>query len=67
MSKTAILIDDDRDDLELLEEAIRQVDHSVKCVSYLFCDDALRKIFNELSSCAKLHLYRYKYAQIEWK
>ena len=50
MSKTAILIDDDRDDLELLEEAIRQVDHSVKCISYLFCDDALRKIFNELSS-----------------
>ena len=50
MSKTAILIDDDRDDLEFLEEAIRQVDHSVKCISYLFCDDALRKIFNDSSS-----------------
>ena len=49
MNKTAILIDDDRDDLECLEEAIRQVDHSVKCVSYLFCDDALRKIINDSS------------------
>jgi len=50
MSKTAILIDDDRDDLEFLEAAIRQVDHSVKCISYLFCDDALRKIVNDASS-----------------
>lgn len=49
MSKTAILIDDDRDDLEFLEEAIRQVDNSVKCISYLFCDDALQKIFNDSS------------------
>ena len=49
MSKTAILIDDDRDDLELLEEAIKQVDDSVKCISYLFCDDALRKIINDHS------------------
>ena len=49
MIKTAILIDDDQDDLEFLEEAIRQVDNSVKCISYLFCDDALRKIFNDRS------------------
>lgn len=49
MSKTAILIDDDRDDLELLEEAIKQVDDSVKCISYLFCDDAVRKIINDHS------------------
>jgi CheY-like chemotaxis protein len=49
MSKTAILIDDDRDDLEFLEEAIKQVDHSVKCIPYLFCDDALRKILNDPS------------------
>ena len=49
MIKTAILIDDDRDDLEILEEAIRQVDHSVKCIPYLFCDDALRKILNDFS------------------
>jgi CheY-like chemotaxis protein len=42
--KTAILIDDDRDDLEILEEAIKQVDNSVRCISYLFCDDAINKI-----------------------
>ena len=45
MSKTAVLIDDDRDDLEFLQEAISQIDHSVKCIPYLFCDEAL----NELS------------------
>ena len=45
--KTAILIDDDRDDLEFLEEAIKQVDNSVKCISYLYCDDAIKKIVKE--------------------
>jgi CheY-like chemotaxis protein len=47
--KTAVLIDDDRDDLEFLEEAIKQVDNSVRCISYLFCDDALNKILTNSS------------------
>jgi CheY-like chemotaxis protein len=46
MNKKAILIDDDRDDLEFLTEAIRQVDGSVECIHYLFCDDALEKIMS---------------------
>jgi CheY-like chemotaxis protein len=46
MAKTAVLIDDDRDDLEFLEEAILQIDNSVNCISYRFCDDALQKILN---------------------
>ena len=47
--RTAILIDDDRDDLEILEEAIKQVDNSVRCISFLFCDDALNKILTNSS------------------
>ena len=49
MGKTAILIDDDPDDLGFLEEAIKLIDGSVKCISYLFCDDAVDKIVNDLS------------------
>jgi CheY-like chemotaxis protein len=49
MPKTAILIDDDQDDLEFLEEAIKQVDNSVQCITYLFCDEALNWISTESS------------------
>jgi CheY-like chemotaxis protein len=44
MSKTAILIDDDHDDLEFLQEAICKIDNSVKCIPYLFCDEALDEL-----------------------
>jgi len=44
MAKTAILIDDDRDDLQFLEEAIKKIDNSVKCIPYLYCDEALSQI-----------------------
>ena len=44
MVKTAVLIDDDREDLDFLEEAIKQIDHSIKCISYLFSDDAVHRI-----------------------
>jgi CheY-like chemotaxis protein len=49
MGKTAILIDDDLDDLGFLEEAIKLVDSSVRCISYVFCDDAIDKIVNNFS------------------
>ena len=50
MVKTAVLIDDDRDDLEFLEEAIKQIDNSVKCIPYLFCDDAIDRITEDTAS-----------------
>jgi len=50
MSKTAILIDDDGDDLEFLAEAIKSVDNSVKCITYLYCDEALNLISTDTSN-----------------
>jgi CheY-like chemotaxis protein len=47
MRKTAILIDDDKDDLEFLEEAIKLVDGSVECIPYLFCDDAVEQLIDK--------------------
>jgi CheY-like chemotaxis protein len=49
MPKTAILIDDDRDDLEFLEEAIKKIDDSVTCLPYLYCDEALNVISTDTS------------------
>ena len=47
MAKTAILIDDDRDDLEFLQEAIKEVDKSLVCIPYVYCDEAIRDIATE--------------------
>ena len=47
MVKTAVLIDDDKDDLEILEELIKEVDKSVVIRPYVMCDMALNDIAKE--------------------
>ena len=44
MNKTAVLIDDDQDDLDILEEVIREVDRSVVIRPYIMCDKAIQDI-----------------------
>jgi CheY-like chemotaxis protein len=48
MSKTIVLIDDDADDLEILREAISQIEPSAHCISFIYPDEAIRVICNEL-------------------
>jgi DNA-binding response OmpR family regulator len=52
MSKTILLIDDDQDHLDLLKLAIKQVDASLSCISFVYPDDALKMLtnFSELPS-----------------
>jgi CheY-like chemotaxis protein len=47
MAKTAVLIDDDQDDLELLQDAIKEIDDSLVIKPYVFCDKAIREIERE--------------------
>ena len=44
MPKTAILIDDDQDDLELLKETIKGIDNTVLCRSFIYSEEALRVV-----------------------
>ena len=44
MTKTAVLVDDDKDDLEILEEIIKEVDKSLVVKPYVMCDQALHDI-----------------------
>jgi CheY-like chemotaxis protein len=48
MSKTVILIDDDQDDLDLMKEAIGELDGSITTLSFHEPDKALRVITQEL-------------------
>ncbi|HEX6227060.1 MAG TPA: response regulator [Chryseolinea sp.] len=48
MNKTAVLIDDDQDDLDILEEIIREIDESVVIRPYIMCDKALQDISDDL-------------------
>lgn len=49
MSKIFILIDDDPEDLSLMKSAIEQVDKTNHCISFLYSEEAIRVIRNELS------------------
>lgn len=53
MSKTILLIDDDQDHLDLLRLAIKQVDPSLSCISFVYPEDALKMLnnFSELPLC----------------
>jgi CheY-like chemotaxis protein len=48
MTKTAILIDDDPDDLDLLKEAIMNVDTSILSITFQNPEEALKVITQEL-------------------
>jgi CheY-like chemotaxis protein len=40
--KIIIVIDDDADDLELMKDAIAEVDSSLVCISFIYADEALQ-------------------------
>lgn len=47
MKNTVVLIDDDPDDLDLMKEAISMVDPKLKCVSYIYPEEAMRALLNK--------------------
>ena len=48
MPKTVVLIDDDSDDLEIMKDALTQVDASLLCISFVYPDEAIRLLSREL-------------------
>lgn len=48
MPKTVVIIDDDSDDLEIMKEALSQVDSSLLCISFVYPDEAIRLLSKEL-------------------
>jgi CheY-like chemotaxis protein len=48
MPKTVVLIDDDSDDLEIMKDALTQVDASLLCISFVYPDEAIRLLSKEL-------------------
>ena len=48
MSKTIVLIDDDPDDLDIMKETIEKAEPSAQCISFLYPDEAIRVLTNEL-------------------
>lgn len=49
--RTAVLIDDNIDELESLEQALREADPRLGCISLVFPDDALFAIEHEFKFC----------------
>jgi CheY-like chemotaxis protein len=48
MSKTAILIDDDQDDLDFMKDALENIDRSLHCLMFTNPNEAIRVISDEL-------------------
>lgn len=48
MPKTVVIIDDDSDDLDVMQEVLSQIDPTLRCISFLYPDEALRFLGNEL-------------------
>lgn len=48
MAKTAILIDDDQDDLDILREVIATIDNNVLCLTFTNPEEAMRVITHDL-------------------
>lgn len=42
--RTTILIDDNPDELDLLEAAIKEIDATASCTSFIYSDEAVRVI-----------------------
>lgn len=49
MSKTVVVIDDDDDDLEIIEEAISEVDSSILCFTFRKPEEAIEAIATSLN------------------
>jgi DNA-binding NtrC family response regulator len=49
VAKTVILIDDDQDDLDMVKETIMSIDNSIRCTSFVYPEEALRVVANELA------------------
>jgi CheY-like chemotaxis protein len=50
MERTVILIDDDQEDLDIMKEAIEVVDSTLRCMSFVYPQEALRVLLsNELA------------------
>jgi len=47
MAKTVVVIDDDQDDLELMKLALNDVDSSLRCLSFIYPEEALRMLFSK--------------------
>lgn len=48
MSKTIVIIDDDSDDLDVMKDALMQVDSTIHCISFIYPEEALRLLSKEL-------------------
>ena len=48
MPKTVVIIDDDPDDLDVMKEALLQVDSSIHCICFIYPEEALRLLGKEL-------------------
>lgn len=48
MLKTAVLIDDDQDDLDMLKETLETLDSSIRCICFTSPVEALQVLFNGL-------------------
>jgi len=48
MLKTAVLIDDDQDDLDMLKETLETIDSSIRCICFTSPVEALQVLFNGL-------------------
>ena len=47
MQKMVILIDDDQDDLDIMKQAIKNIDPSLFCLSFVYPEEALRVILGK--------------------
>lgn len=48
MPKTVVIIDDDSDDLEIMRDALAQIDPSFLCMGFGYPDEAIQLLSNEM-------------------
>lgn len=48
MARTVVIIDDDSDDLDIMRETLNQIDPTFVCISFIFPDEAIRVLKNNL-------------------
>ena len=49
MPKTIVVVDDDQDDLDLMRQAVKEIDPSLYCISFIYPEEALRVICKQLA------------------
>jgi CheY-like chemotaxis protein len=57
MTRTVIIIDDDQDDLEIMKQAIRNVDPDIFCLSFIYPEEALKIILSTEYVVAPDHIF----------